>query len=82
MRMYNVLRKHKNGGETVKLKAFELETMIAERGMTKSDFAKVCGISRQNISTIIRRGTCNPTTAVKLANGLNVNVRDIIAEEV
>lgn len=56
----------------------KLETMLAERGLTKTAYAQSCGISRQNISTIIRRGTCEPRTAGKLAKGLGVPVSDII----
>lgn len=57
-----------------------LETMLAERGLTKAAYAANCGISRQNVSTIIRRGTCTPVTAGKLARGLGVPVADIIKE--
>ncbi|MDE7002932.1 MAG: helix-turn-helix transcriptional regulator [Oscillospiraceae bacterium] len=57
-----------------------IETMLAERGLTKSALATNCGISRQNVSTIIRRGTCEPKTAGKLAAGLGVPVADIIKE--
>ena len=49
--------------------------------MTKTDYAANCGISRQNVSTIIRRGTCEPKTAGKLAAGLGVSVAEIIAKE-
>ncbi len=59
----------------------KLETMLAERGLTKAAYAANCGISRQNVSTIIRRGTCEPKTAGKLAQGLGVPVADIIREE-
>lgn len=55
-----------------------IETMLAERGLTKAAYAESCGISRQNVSTIIRRGTCEPKTAGKLAAGLGVPVADII----
>lgn len=58
-----------------------IELMLAERGMTKAALAESCGISRQNVSTIIRRGTCEPKTAGKLAAGLGVPVADIIKEE-
>lgn len=57
-----------------------IEMMLAERGLTKSAYAESCGISRQNVSTIIRRGTCEPKTAGKLAAGLGVDVADIIKE--
>ena len=58
-----------------------IELMLAERGLTKAALAESCGISRQNVSTIIRRGTCEPKTAGKLAAGLGVPVADIIKEE-
>lgn len=56
----------------------KIETLLAERGLTKTAYAQSCGISRQNVSTIIRRGTCEPRTAGKLARGLGVDVTDII----
>ena len=58
-----------------------IETMLAERGLTKSAYAANCGISRQNVSTIIRRGTAEPKTVGKLAAGLGVPVTDIIKKE-
>ena len=58
-----------------------IETMLAELGLTKAAYAANCGISRQNISTIIRRGTCEPKTAGKLAAGLGIPVADIIKKE-
>ena len=57
------------------------ETRLAELGWTKKQLAAVCGISAQNISTILRRGTCTPVTAGKLAAGLGVPVAEIIREE-
>lgn len=57
-----------------------IETMLAERGLTKKAYAANCGISRQNVSTIMRRGTCEPKTAGKLAAGLGISVADIIKE--
>lgn len=58
-----------------------IETMLAERGLTKAAYAANSGISRQNISTIIRRGTCEPKTAGKLAAGLGVSVEEIVKKE-
>ena len=37
---------------------------------------------RQNISAIIKRGTCEPKTAGKLAVGLGVPVAEIVCMEV
>jgi len=59
----------------------KLETMMAEQGLTKKALAANCGISAQNVSTIIRRGTAEPKTIGKLAAGLGVSVADIIREE-
>ena len=58
-----------------------IETMMAERGLTKKALAKSCGISAQNVSTIIRRGTAEPKTVGKLAQGLGIPVADIIEED-
>jgi len=58
----------------------KIETLLAKRGMTKAALAQKCGISRQNISTIIRRGTCEPKTAGKIAVGLGVQVEEILKE--
>ena len=62
------------------ISATKIETILAERGTTKAALAVECGISAQNISTIIRRGTCDPRTAGKLAAGLGVSVSDILEE--
>ena len=60
----------------------KINLLRAERELTVTELAKRSGISRQNISTIVRRGTCNPQTAAKLAAGLGVPVADIIVWEV
>lgn len=63
------------------ISAQRAEARLAELGWTKKQLAAVCGISAQNISTVLRRGTCTPVTAGKLAAGLGVSVADIIAKE-
>lgn len=60
------------------INSIRIESILAERDMTKASLAERCGVSRQNISTIIRRGTCEPRTAGKLAAGLGVSVAEII----
>ena len=69
------------GGEIMTINTQRIETMLAERGLTKAAYAANCGISRQNVSTIIRRGTAETKTVGKLAQGLGVSVADIIREE-
>ena len=78
---YNTVTKSVTcGGDIVKIKAQCIETLLAERGMTKAQLAQSCGMCRQNVSTIIRRGTCEPKTAGKLAAGLGVPVSELIEE--
>ena len=60
------------------INVIKIEILLAERGMTKAALADSCGVSRQNVSTILRRGTCEPRTAGKLAAGLGVDVADIL----
>ena len=64
----------------MKISANRIESIMAKRRMTKTSLAELCGISRQNISTIVRRGTCEPKTAGKLADGLGVPLADILEE--
>lgn len=65
----------------MKIDANKIKMFLAERGLTRAAYAELCGISRQNISTILTRGTCEPRTAGKLAKGLGVPVSTIINEE-
>lgn len=79
---YHVRVANENGGETMTINTTKIELMLAERGMTRKELAAHCGISRQNISIIIRRGTAEPKTVGKLALGLGVPVANIIKEGV
>ena len=67
------------GGVKMVIDTLKIETTLAEQGLTKKEFAKKCGVSRQNISTIVRRGTCEPKTAGKIAAGLGVNISDLVS---
>ena len=66
----------------MQLDTFKLNVILAERGMSKADLAKICGISRQNISTLFTRGTCWPKTAGKVAEALGVDVTEIVRENI
>ena len=62
------------------ISAVKIETRLAELGLTKTALAERGGVSRQNISTIVHRGTCEPRTAGKLAKGLGVELVEILKE--
>ena len=64
----------------MKLDVMRIVLILAERGMTKAEFAARSGVSRQQISTIMGRGTCAPKTAGKLAAGLGIPVAEITKE--
>lgn len=61
------------------ISATKINLLKAEQQLTNSALAERSGISRQSVSTILLRGTCNPITASKLARGLGVPVQDIVA---
>ena len=64
----------------MKIKAYKIKLMLAEMEMTRSELGTKCGISRQSISTILTRGTCELKTAGKLAKGLGIPLCEIVEE--
>ena len=58
-----------------------LEALLGAKNLTKKDFSKHCGVSRQTLSTIVRRGTCEPRTAGKIARALGVTIEYLTEEE-
>lgn len=65
----------------MKIDSRRINTQLARQGMTKADLAKKSGLMPQNVSTIIRRGTCEPRTAGKIARALGVDVEELIYRE-
>lgn len=65
----------------MKIDSFKIKLMLAEQGITQSILAERCGISRQNVSAMLGRGTCSIATVGKLAKGLGVDVQEISKEE-
>ena len=64
----------------MKIDTKKVAVILAEQGLTKTALAVRSGVSRQNISTILGRGTCEPATAGKLATGLGIPVTEIVKE--
>ena len=65
----------------MKINSIKIKLLLAERGMNQTVFSVKCGISRQNLSTILLRGTCSAVTAGRLAKALGVPVAEIVKEE-
>lgn len=62
----------------MKVNSFRINTHLARQGLTQAELAKRSGTTRQALSTLIRRGTCEPRTAGKIAAALNIPVEDLI----
>lgn len=65
----------------MRIDTIKVKLILAEQEMTRTELAERCGISRQNVSTILTRGTCEPKTAGKLAKGLGIPVAEIVKED-
>ena len=63
------------------INTMQLQIVMAEKRMSLTQLSERSGVAKQNISTIIRRGTCTPKTAGKLAAGLDVSVSEIAKVE-
>lgn len=59
----------------------KIERLMVNRGLTPPELAKATGISQEGLSLLRRRGTCRLSTAIKLCQGLECQVEDIIPEE-
>ena len=65
----------------MKIDSIKIKLLLAEQQLTQTDMSAKCGVSQQNISTILLRGTCSPATVGKLAKALGVDAREIVKEE-
>lgn len=65
----------------MKIDTSKVLLILAEREMNRTELAECSGLSRQNISTILTRGTCELKTVGKIAKGLGVSVAEIMKEE-
>lgn len=65
----------------MRIDANKIKIILAERGMTRAALAAASGLSRQSVSTILTRGTCEPKTAGKIAKALGIPVVEIMKEE-
>ena len=62
----------------LKISKQKIEILQAARKMTATKLSELSGVTRQQISTIKQRGTCQPWTAQKLADAFGVSLESII----
>lgn len=66
----------------MKLDRTQLDIAIANAGVPSyRKLAQRIGCSAQNLSVILNRGSCTPSTAWKIAVALNVPVESIVRKE-
>lgn len=65
----------------MKLDLFAIKPLLAEREMKLVELAKKMGCRRDGLHQILRRGSCTPKTAGKLAHALDVPVEAIVIKE-
>ena len=64
----------------MKLNAHKIRLILASKEITQCELAMLSGISRQSISTILSRGSCELRNAGRIARALNVDVSEIVEE--
>ena len=65
----------------MRINSIKIKLLMAEQEINQSVLAERCGISRQNISATLARGTCSGAKVGKIAKALGVDVLEIIKEE-
>lgn len=65
----------------MRINSIKIKLFMAEQEINQTILAARAGVSRQNISTILTRGTCSIANAGKLAKALGVDVSEIVKEE-
>jgi transcriptional regulator with XRE-family HTH domain len=55
-----------------------LKNIRLEKGLTVPQLVKLSGVHRRTIQDIEKRGDCKISTALKLANALNVSLDELI----
>ena len=64
----------------MKVDGMKIKLILADMEISQTVLSERTGISKQNISLILSRGTCTITNAGKLAKALGVEVREIVKE--
>ena len=54
-----------------------IDLLASKKGFDMKTLSEKSGISRQNLSTIKKRGSCRTTTALKLSESLDVTVEEL-----
>ena len=58
----------------------KIERLMVNRGLTPDKLAIATGISQEGIARLKKRGSCRPSTAIKLCSGLKCTIEEITPE--
>lgn len=59
-----------------------LNEVLELKNLTKSDMARICGVSAQSVNNWFVRGTIGKSSAIKLADALGVSLEWILGQDV
>lgn len=59
----------------------KIKLLYTSYGFNQRELARLAGLSRQGLNTILQRGTCNPESLIKIAKALNVTPQELAKEE-
>lgn len=59
-----------------------LNEIIEQKGISKADMARICGVSSQSVNNWFVRGTIGKSSAIKLADALGVSLAWLLGQEV
>lgn len=59
-----------------------LNEIIEQKGISKADMARICGVSSQSVNNWFVRGTIGKSSAIKLADALGVSLAWLLGQDV
>lgn len=65
----------------MKIDKSRVRLFMAEQKLTNKAVAKRIGMHANNLSAVLNRGSCNPVTAARIAEGLGIHVSEIVKKD-
>lgn len=65
----------------MKLNAWKIKLLLAEKEMNQADLANKCGVNRQQINEILSRESCTLKTLGRIAKALGIPVAEIVKDD-
>lgn len=65
----------------MKIDSVKIKIILGGLNLSGKELAEKIGVTPQNLSAILTRGSCHPKTAARIARGLGVPVEEIIVKE-